>query len=104
MLQIAKTATFYSLIVPPVAFTDLDGVLYGVQSGSILDSKALDGLRDHVTRGATSVPPTSTWNEKRDNFLANAKEIVGLQLAYELLKNLIPQDVYFDRTTDPGIT
>ncbi len=34
--QIAGNATYYSLLVPPASFPDLQAALYGLQSGSVL--------------------------------------------------------------------
>src|ERR1700722_13345570 len=41
--QRAGNAQFYSFVVPPVAFSELEGALYGIQSGSLLDRSELGG-------------------------------------------------------------
>ena len=46
--QTAGVCEFVSFVVPPVTFSELDGALYGRQSGSILDLPALGELRDRI--------------------------------------------------------
>ncbi len=101
--SLANTASFFSLIVPPVGFSNLDGVLYGVQSSAIQDAKELDGLRDRATKGMASPPSTATWNDKRDAFLAEVADKVDRQYATELLQLITVQDFYIDRSADPAI-
>jgi hypothetical protein len=71
----AGAAGFHALAVPPVRFPDLDGILYGVQSGYVDDPRALDALRDVI--GSMAKPlPTATWESKRESFLKDAREII----------------------------
>jgi hypothetical protein len=76
-------------------------VLYGVQSGRIVDRKALDGLHDRAIKGMVKPPPTSMWNDKRDVFLRAVASKVYRQIATELIT---VQDVYPERSSDPAVT
>ncbi len=66
----AMSHNSFPLIVPPVTFADLQGVLSGSQVGKITDEAVLDRLLDRV-RAALQLQPgsTATWTVKRDQFL-----------------------------------
>jgi hypothetical protein len=96
--RVAGSATIYSLIVPPVTYADLQGVLYGVQSGSILKAQALGELRDILTAGRADFPGTPTWDENRDSFLELANNIIGRNRATELLNQIHVQDIFIERS------
>lgn len=60
----------YPILVPPLEFGDVRGVLHGKQVVKLDDQKGLNDLRDHVTRVLGLEPlPTSKWERKRDRFL-----------------------------------
>jgi hypothetical protein len=82
----AGKCEFFSLVIPPVKFSDLDGVLYGVQSGNILERPALAELKDLIQRKLTAqVPGSNVWDQKRDDFLSVASREVSL---YEIKESL----------------
>jgi len=84
--QTAGVCEFLSFVVPPVKFSELDGALYGVQSGSILERPVLGELRDRIVARMKVTPPdTSVWDEKRDDFLMTAREVAR---AYEAKESL----------------
>jgi hypothetical protein len=79
---------FFSLVVPPAKFSDLDGMLYGVQSGSILERPALGEMKDRIqSKMTTKIPGSHVWDQKRDEFLAFAAQVVSL---YEI-KEALPK-------------
>ncbi len=67
----------FTLLVPPSTFADLNGVLYGTQSGKITDPMELSKLRDLIAHALTSPPDTPTWEKARHEFLIDAKEIIS---------------------------
>ncbi len=81
--QTAKGSEFLSFIVPPVKLSELDGALYGVQSGSILERPVLGELRDRIVARMKVTPPgTSVWDEKREDFLKTATAVAtGYEVA-----------------------
>ena len=97
----ARSASYYSLIVPPVEFQDLKGVLHGVQSGKISDADSLDALRDIATKRQT---PTANWNKYRNVFLNITKEFAEKRAAQAEADKLGIEDVYFDRDSRIDIT
>ncbi len=94
--RVAGTVKFHSLIVPPVTYADLGGVLYGVQSGTILAPSELSKLRDVVIAGVSDHPSTSTWDEKREYFLRAAKEIVDRHDALSLSHQITVDDMILE--------
>jgi hypothetical protein len=81
----AKGATF-TLVVPPLGFDALKGVLFGVQSGKINDPNTLEDLRtfikDHTGREASG----RTWTRARDAFLRDVVPPVHAREMRELLR------------------
>ena len=100
----AGLASFHSLVVPPEIVSKLGGVLYGLQTGSILDPRALSEMRDLVAKSLENPPPTPTWEEKRAEFLASAKGIVHRSTSTELVRRVSVETMYMDRSTNPDIT
>jgi len=102
--QVQKTAAFYSLLVPPANYDNhLKGTLYGVQSGKITDTSALDELRDQIIAKAGRGPSTAIWNKKRDEFLAKVGPLIRKREADNLLARLIVQEAYFSLSQDEKI-
>jgi hypothetical protein len=98
--KIAHEATLYSLIVPPVTYSDLQGVLYGVQVGSIVAPTALGELRDVVTKGKRNRPGTPRWEECREEFITKLEA----WMPTGLLSQLPIADVFVARTSRDDIT
>jgi len=64
---------FFSLIVPPIAYEALSGVLFGLQSGTINSEKSLNELYAILQKLGSRVSPHG-WQTARDAFL---KKIAG---------------------------
>jgi hypothetical protein len=96
--QRAGNAKFYSFVVPPVAFSELEGALYGIQSGSLLDRSELGGLREIVTENVTSRPKDPTWDEKRDAFLKVASATVIRYETEDLASRIVVQNLISERS------
>ena len=66
----ALSLPIYPLLVPPVEFRDVKGVLDGVQFARLDDKEKLSDLRDDLTQKLGLEPfRTSHWERKRDKFL-----------------------------------
>jgi hypothetical protein len=66
---------FFSLIVPPVTYDDLEGVLHGLQSGKINSARSLNELFALLRNlGATTSP--QGWEDARESFLKQIAEPV----------------------------
>lgn len=102
--RIASEAKFHSLLVPPAAYSDFTGVLYGVQSGLILDKGELSELRDIIAPSIANGPKTSMWDGKRDMFLKNAASIIGRYKAIKLLDGIHLHNLTVDRNPAPSVT
>jgi hypothetical protein len=98
------TGDLYTLLVPPTSFTELSAVLYGTQSGDILNSKCLDELHDRIVHKLERRAHTATWNEQRDKFMDKAKKWVERTLARDLVERLTTQDLFFERAERDDIT
>ena len=66
----ALSLPIYPLLVPPIDYSDVRGVLDGVQVAKLSDKEKLNDLRDDLTEklGLTAFR-TSHWERKRDKFL-----------------------------------
>jgi hypothetical protein len=95
--RIAGISDLYTLLVPPATYADLDAVLYGTQSGRILEGHAIDELLDRVTKGAAKPLHAAARSAERDKFLSSAKDFVGAHEARELLHQITTLDLLFDR-------
>jgi hypothetical protein len=96
--KIDGKAKFYSLIVPPLTFSELDGALYGRQAGKIIDRPALSELREAIMRSGKNLPPLPVWDRRCEAFLRFAPEAVGRIEADELSRRIILQDVCIERS------
>ena len=65
----ARDLTGVPLLVPPVAYADLDGVQIGQHAGRINDPAFLDVIRDLVTQHLGREATTPEWNRQRTEFL-----------------------------------
>lgn len=83
----AGACDFFSFVVPPASFSDLDGMLHGVESGSILDLPIHGEMKDRIQAGIPidDIPGSSVWDEQREEFLGYAKEAVSLYEAKDAL-------------------
>jgi hypothetical protein len=94
----AGSCGFFSLVVPPVKWSDLDGVLYGVQSGNVLDRPALAEMKDLIQSKLTAtVPGSHVWDQKRDGFLSAAGGAVSLYEAKESLSKITLKEYEWKR-------
>jgi hypothetical protein len=99
----AKQTDFFSLIIPPASFSDLDGILHGVQSGSILERPVLGELKERIQKTmTTSFPSAQKWDEKRDEFLILAHQIVSLYQLKEALPMITVNNYQWKH--EPGST
>ena len=66
------------LLVPPLEFGDVRGVLAGTQIAKLNDKEKLSDLRDEIAEKLGLKPlKTSHWERKRDRFLAKLEEILS---------------------------
>ncbi len=66
----ALSLPIYPLLVPPIGYDDVRGVLAGTQLSKIDDKEKLNDLRDDLTEKLGLTPfRTSHWERKRDKFL-----------------------------------
>jgi hypothetical protein len=102
--QASGFSLFLSLVIPPVQYADLDGALFGVQSGSILDRPALGEIKHRIqTQLVLSGPPPFVWDQKREDFLKVAKTAVDLYEATEALTKIPITDYKWQRDDGPNI-
>lgn len=72
----ALSLPMHPLLVPPLDYEDVRGVLAGTQVGKLNDRESLNYLRDDlIERLAVKALGTSHWERKRDRFLS---KLVGL--------------------------
>jgi hypothetical protein len=102
--SIKQQSLLYSLIVPPVSFADLNGVLHGVQSGTVTNPASLNQLRDRIAKGIGKTLPTNTWEKKRDTFLAQVAPLVAKYEAEELAAKVEIDNLTLERSTSPQVT
>jgi hypothetical protein len=102
MRSLAHLSEFHSLVVPPMNFHDLKGVLHGMQSDLILAPGALNQLRDRISVKLPSVIPTATWENKRDSFLVKATSLVAERTAGDLADRICLADMQFEPASDPN--
>lgn len=66
----------FVLVVPPLRFVDVKGVMTGKQVGMITDSSALDEFKDYIKTTLSVESVTARWNEKKAVFLQLATPLV----------------------------
>jgi hypothetical protein len=76
----AGTCEFFSFVIPPASFSDFDGMLLGVQSGSILDLPIHGDMKDRLQADIpkAGLPGSAMWDEKREEFLSFSRQAVSL--------------------------
>ena len=73
----ALSLPVYPLLVPPLDYGDVRGVLAGVQAAKIDDKEKLNDLRDDLIEKLGIVPlRTSHWERKRDKFLGKLASLL----------------------------
>lgn len=102
--QSAGNVVFNSYLLPPLSFADLDGALYGIQSGFMNDPNTLSELRDRVVKELSNSPSTAVWRQKEKGFLAAAAPTLARYQAEDDLSRIEVRDVFVDRTADEKIT
>ena len=74
----ALSLPIHPLLVPPIDYSDVQGVLAGMQVGKLNDKESLNDLRDDITHKFGLTPfRTSHWERKRDKFLAKLMSLLG---------------------------
>lgn len=77
----ALSIPIYPILVPPIGYGDLKGVLAGKQAAKLDDKEKLNDLRDDLTELLKLTPlRTSHWERKRDRFLV---KLAGLTTAQQ---------------------
>lgn len=73
----ALSLPVFPLLVPPVGYGDVRGVLFGTQASKIEDKEKLNDLRDDLTEKLNLKPlKTSHWERKRDKFLVKLESLL----------------------------
>jgi hypothetical protein len=73
----ALSLPIYPLLVPPLDYADVRGVLAGVQAAKLDDKEKLNDLRDVLIERLGLAPlRTSHWERKRDKFLSKLATIL----------------------------
>lgn len=77
----ALSLPIYPIIVPPLDYADVSGVLAGTQMAKLNDKESLNDLRDDLTEKLKLKPyRTSHWERKRDKFLVRLGEIMSREI------------------------
>jgi hypothetical protein len=75
----ALSLPIYPLIVPPLDYADVRGILAGTQMAKLNDKEKLSDLRDDIIEKLGLKPlKTSHWERKRDRFLVRLSETLSL--------------------------
>ncbi len=98
--QFRGAALFNSFIIPPARFSDLGGMLSGIQSEPLEDPAAMEGLCSRLGGN----PADAAWIAARESFQVRIKPIVDRRKAEELLSKVIIHDFRTHPTNDPKIT
>lgn len=69
-----KHQNFFPILVEPMDYSDLKGVLTPKQGGK-LNSVSLDNLRDRIEKSGGTIGNTARWNIKKEQFLKDFKKI-----------------------------
>ncbi len=75
----ALSLPVFPILVPPVEYGDVRGVLFGTQASRIEDKEKLNDLRGDLTERLKLAPlRTSHWERKRDKFLVKLASLLQL--------------------------
>lgn len=73
----AMSHRFFPLLVPPMKYADVQGVLTGVHLTSLDSAERLSELRDQLLGVlSTAKGPTARWEVKRDKFLRELPQVL----------------------------
>ena len=73
-----KLSQIFSLTIPPTTFSDIGGVLYGVQAGSIQNRETLTELRQIIRADPRcNLIPDVKWVTRLEQFITFAKQHPG---------------------------
>lgn len=73
----AMQHSLFPVVVPPLTYGELQGVISKTQGGYIKEAAKLDNLRDRVLSVLGIAPvATALWNDKRDQFLVRMDELL----------------------------
>jgi len=94
----------FILMVPPLGFGDLKGILFGVQSGRIDDGDVLESMREFVRDVTEEVATGQTWTRAKKEFL----EKLSVALRRRAMQKLAGERLYMvnaelERLTDEVI-
>lgn len=100
--QLLRPFSFFSLLVPPATYsTHLNGVLYGVHSGRVNDSRVLDELHERAKASSVAV---GVWNDAKEDFLNTVGGIIEAREGSRRIDDgLTLTDLEFERSTSPSI-
>jgi hypothetical protein len=101
--RLAGSAGFFSLIIPPTTFGDLEGVLTGIQSGKITEDAALNELRGRLAPRIAGGAADDEWSKAKQHFLTQVAPLVDRLDATELLKKLTVFDVCHEPSDQENI-
>ncbi|HVX15919.1 MAG TPA: toll/interleukin-1 receptor domain-containing protein [Pirellulales bacterium] len=74
----ALSLPVYPILVPPISYSDVRGVLAGKQAAKLDDKEKLNDLRDDLSELLKITPlRTSHWERKRDRFLAKLPNLLS---------------------------
>lgn len=68
----------FVLVVPPLKYEDIKGVMTGKHVGMITDSAVLDELRDYLKVTLSADAATARWNEKKVEFLTSVDKRIKI--------------------------
>lgn len=74
----AMQHSLFPVVVPPLTYGELQGVISKTQGGYINEGAKIDNLRDRVLTVLGIAPvATALWNDKRDQFLVKMDELLA---------------------------
>ena len=72
----AMTHNILPILVPPLTYSDIKGVLTGIQVDKLNDKDDLNGFQESLSRILGNDFSFSKWERKRDKFLNESKSIL----------------------------
>lgn len=93
----------YPIIVPPLDYVDVSGVLAGTQMAKLDSKESLNDLRDDLTERLELKPyRTSHWERKRDKFLARMDEMITKETTASSVQKIEEEEVVCQSITSSG--
>lgn len=65
------------LVVPPITYDNLQGVLHGTQVGHINDGRSLSEMHDALVKLKICEPSSARWEYERDTFIKQSAKVIG---------------------------